>query len=80
MDNQKVKKEKARPYFYKTNEKRNDAIRRSKTHYMLSKIWYCELCKHNHFKTKNTKILWLRITNDNINHICQAQALKDKRA
>ena len=38
MDNQKVKKEKVRPYFYKTKEERKDAIRRSKTRYMLSKI------------------------------------------
>ena len=44
MDNQKVKKEKVRPYFYKTEEERKDAIRRSKTRYMLSKIWYCEVC------------------------------------
>ena len=36
MDNQKVKK-------YKTEEERKNAIRRSKTHYMLSKIWYCEV-------------------------------------
>ena len=28
MDNQKVKKEKAPPYFHKTEEKRKDAIRR----------------------------------------------------
>ena len=30
MDNQKVKKEKVWPYFYKTEEERKDAIRRSK--------------------------------------------------
>ena len=29
---------------YKTEEERKDAIRRSKTHYTLSKIWYCEVC------------------------------------
>ena len=39
-----MKKEKARPYFYKTEEERKDAIRRSKIRYMLSKIWYCEVC------------------------------------
>ena len=38
MDNQKVKKEKARPYFYKTEEERKDTIRRSKTRYMLRKF------------------------------------------
>ena len=37
MDNQKVKK-------CKTEEERKDAIRRSKTGYMLLKIWYCEVC------------------------------------
>ena len=59
MDNQKVKKEKARPYFYKTEEERKDAIRRSKTRYMFSKIWYYEVCdleyclagKTQHLKT-----------------------------
>ena len=38
MDNQKVKNEKVRPYFYKTEEERKDAIRRSKTRHMFSKI------------------------------------------
>ena len=38
-----MKKKKERPYFYKTKEERKDAIRRSKTCYMLSKIWYCEV-------------------------------------
>ena len=64
MDNQKVKKEKAQPYFYKTEEERKNAIRRSKTCYMLSKIWCCEVCdreyclagKIQHLKTvKNNK-------------------------
>ena len=43
MSNQKVKKEKVPPYFCKTEKERKDAIRRSKTHYMLSKIWFCEV-------------------------------------
>ena len=42
MDNQKVKN-------YKTKEERKNVIRRSKTHYMLSKIWYCEVCDHEYF-------------------------------
>ena len=41
MDNRKVKK-------YKTEEERKDAIRRSETHYMLSKTWYCEVCDHEY--------------------------------
>ena len=52
MDNLKVNK-------YKTEEERKDAIRRSKTRYILSKIWYCEVCdrecclaeKTQHLKT-----------------------------
>ena len=39
-----VKKEKVRPYFYQAEEERKDTIIRSKTRYMLSKIWYCEVC------------------------------------
>ena len=42
MDNQKVKK-------YKTGEERKDAIRRIKTHYMLSKILYFEVCDREYF-------------------------------
>ena len=60
MDNQKVKKEKVRPYFYKTDEERKDAIRRSKTRYMLSKIWYCEVCNHEYClagKTQHLKMV-----------------------
>ena len=48
MDNQKVKKEKVWPYFYKTEEESKDPIRRSKSHYMLLKIWYCEVCDHEY--------------------------------
>ena len=53
MDNQKVKK-------YKTEEERKGAIRRSKTHYMLSKIWYCEVCDHEYClagKTRHLKMV-----------------------
>ena len=57
MDNQKVKKEKARPYFYKTEEERKDAIRRSNTRYMLSKIWYCEVCDREYYLAGKTQHL-----------------------
>ena len=60
MDNQKVKKEEARPYFYKTKEGRKDAIRRSKTCYMLSKIWHCEVCNREYClagKTQHLKMI-----------------------
>ena len=52
-----MKKEKARPYFYKTKEKRKDAIRRSKTRYMLSKIWYCEVCNRGYCLAGKTQHL-----------------------
>ena len=60
MDNQKVKKEKVWPYFYKTEEERKDVIRRSKTHYMLSKIWCCEVCDREYClagKTQHLKMI-----------------------
>ena len=55
MDNQKVKKEKVRPY--ETEEKRKDAIRRSKTRYMLSKIWCCEVCDRDYCLAGETEHL-----------------------
>ena len=57
MNNHKVGKEKARPFFYKTEEERKDAIRRSKTRYMLSKIWYCEVCDREYCLAGKTKDL-----------------------
>ena len=55
MDNQKVKKEKALPY--ETEEERKDAIRRSKTHYMLLKMWYCEVCDREYCLAGKTQHL-----------------------
>ena len=52
-----MNKEKAWPYFYKTEEERKDVIRRSKTHYMLSKIWYCELCDREYCLAGKTQHL-----------------------
>ena len=58
MDNQKVKKEKVRPYFTRLKkEERKDAIRRSKTRYMLSKIWYCEVCDREYCLAGKTQHL-----------------------
>ena len=68
MDNQKVKK-------YETEEERKDAIRRSKPRYMLSKIWYCEVCdreyclagKPQHLKTiKHNENLLNRLELDHL--------------
>ena len=52
-----MKKEKVRPHFYKTEEERKDAIRRSKTRYMLSKIWYCEVCDREYCLAGKTQRL-----------------------
>ena len=57
MDNQKVKKEKVQPHFYKTEEERKDAIRRSKIRYMLSKIWHCEVCDREYCLAGKTQYL-----------------------
>ena len=52
-----MKKEKVRPYFYKTEEERKHVIRRSKPHYMLSKIWYCEVCDREYCSAGKTRHL-----------------------
>ena len=67
MDNQNVKRGRGRPRKL-TDVEKKDAIRRSKSNYMLNKEWYCDICKtgrnytlagkHCHLKTmkhrKNT--------------------------
>ena len=50
MDNQKVKN-------YKTKEEGKDAIRRSKIRYMLSKMWYCEVCDREYCLVGKTQHL-----------------------
>ena len=71
MNNQNVKRGRGRPPMYSTEEERRDAIRRSKSKYMLNKEWYCETSKtgrnysmagkHSHLKTlkhqKNTNAI-----------------------
>ena len=42
---------------YKTKEERKDAIRRSKTRYMLSKISYCEVCDREYCLAGKTQHL-----------------------
>ena len=46
MDNQKVKKEKVRPPFYKPKEESKDA-----------KIWYCEVCDREYCLAEKTQHL-----------------------
>lgn len=61
MENQEVKRGRGRPKKYLTEEERKQAITRSKTKYMLNKVWVCVACggknytlagKHTHLQTK----------------------------
>ena len=65
MDNLNIKKAaRGRPRVLSDIERKN-AIRRSKTKYMLNKEWFCHICdpnrnytlagKHSHLKTKKHK-------------------------
>ena len=54
-----------RPKIYFTEEDRKEALKKSKTKYMLNKEWYCDVCKNGinytlagkwcHLKTKRHK-------------------------
>ena len=77
MDSEK--KPRGRPIKYFTEEERKDAIRQSKTRYMLNKEWICIVCDcHNytlsgkckHLRTKKHKDAVNRIIKGEINHIC----------
>ena len=59
-----MKKEKAWPY--ETEEERKDAIRRSKTRYMLSKMWYCEVCDREYCLAGKTQHLKMVKHNKNL--------------
>ena len=78
MDNEKTKS-RGRPIKYFTEEERKDAIRQSKTRYMLNKEWICIVCdNHNytlsgkckHLRTKKHMEAVNRIIKGEINHIC----------
>ena len=73
------KKPRGRPIKYFTEEERKDAIRQSKTRYMLNKEWICIVCdchnytlsgKYKHLHTKKHKDAVNRIIKGEINHIC----------
>ena len=63
MENQNVKR--GRPKIYFIEEDRKEALKKSKTKYMLNKEWYCDVCKNGinytlagkwcHLKTKRHK-------------------------
>ena len=46
MENQNVKRGRGRPKVYLTEEARKEALKKSKTKYMLNKEWYCDVCKN----------------------------------
>ena len=57
-----MENKRGRPKIYFTQKDRKDAIKKSKTKYMLNKEWYCDVCKNEinyslagkwcHLKTK----------------------------
>ena len=65
MENQNLKRGRGRPKIYFTEEDRKEALKKSKTKYMLNKEWYCDVCKNGinytlagkwcHLKTKRHK-------------------------
>ena len=78
MDNEKTKS-RGRPPKYNSEIERKNAIRQSKTRYMLNKEWICIVCDdHNytlsgkckHLRTKKHMDVVNRIIKGEINHIC----------
>ena len=46
MDNIIIKRGRGRPKVYLTEEDRKEAVKKSKTKYMLNKQWFCNICKN----------------------------------
>ena len=82
QDSQKIKRGRGRPKKYQTEEERREAIKNTKTKYLLGKEWYCDICKtgrnytlagkHCHLNTKkhakNSRILDIMIKITYITH------------
>ena len=49
MEKQEVKKGRGRPPIYQTEEEKKDAIRQSKTRYMLNKEWIYIVCDDHNY-------------------------------
>ena len=47
------KKPRGRPIKYFTEEERKDAIRQSKTRYMLNKEWICIVCDNHNYTLRH---------------------------
>ena len=66
MENQNIKRGRGRPLVYETDEERKEALKKSKTKYMMNKEWYCDICKtgrnyklagkHCHLKTRKHQL------------------------
>ena len=68
MDSEK--KPRGRPIKYFTEEERKDAIRKSKTRYMLNKEWICIVCDcHNYTLSGKCKHLHTKKHKDAVNRI-----------
>ena len=64
------KKPRGRPIKYFTEEERKDAIRQSKTQYMLNKEWICIVCdNHNYTLSGKCKHLHTKKHKDAVNRI-----------
>ena len=64
------KKPRGRPIKYFTEEERKDAIRQSKTRYMLDKEWICIVCdNHNYNLSGKCKHLRTKKHKDTVNRI-----------
>ena len=65
MENQEIKRGRGRPKKYQAEEERREAMKNTKTKYMLNKEWCCDVCKtgrnytlagkHCHLSTKKHK-------------------------
>ena len=69
MDNEKTKS-RGRPPKYNSEMERKNAIRQSKTRYMLNKEWICIVCDNNNYTLSGKcKHLHTKKHNDAVNRI-----------
>ena len=70
MEKQEVKKGRGRPPIYQTEEEKKEAIKESKTRYMLNKEWTCIVCdNHNYTLSGKCKHLRTKKHKDAVNRI-----------
>ena len=66
-----MENKRGRPKIYFTEKDRKDAIKKSKTKYMLNKEWYCDVCKTEINYSLAGK--WCHIKQKNISNIVMLQ-------